>query len=213
MYVVKHTDLNDKVVVFLHGASYSSAVWQKLGTFSALDTAGEFPCHSDLFLFALLQSPTSLISNSGYTGLAVDLPGYGRSVGQVLPSQLRPSFLQWLLKNFEVERASFVCPSVSAQYCLQFAAEYPELVTSLVLVGPSATLSPTILEKISSPTLFIYGEKDDKGKRTSLAFQSKIKNSRNLGIAKGNHACYLDDPVAFHTGVINFLNEAYLSQF
>ncbi|MDD9959338.1 MAG: alpha/beta hydrolase [Gammaproteobacteria bacterium] len=69
---------------------------------------------------------------------AVDLPGHGRSEGEVLGSI--KGMADWLhdaLEALGVTQTAIVGYSMGSLVCLQFAADYPDKVRSMALVGTS----------------------------------------------------------------------------
>lgn len=76
---------------------------------------------------------------AGYRVLAVDLPGYGRSGKDDVPSTM-PFFaetLAGLLDTLEIGRVHLVGLSMGGQVGLTFALQYPERLERLVLVSPA----------------------------------------------------------------------------
>ena len=69
---------------------------------------------------------------------AIDLPGHGRSDGVALDSI--NELAKWLrdaLEALEIKQTSLIGYSMGSLICLQFAADYPEYLRSMALVGTS----------------------------------------------------------------------------
>jgi pimeloyl-ACP methyl ester carboxylesterase len=109
-------------VVFIHGALNDHSVWTLLARWCA---------------------------HHGYSVLAVDLPGHGRSEGAPLPSvEAAGAWLLGLLDAAGVRKAAFVGHSMGSLIALEAAAQAPERATALVMVGTAYPMkvSPALLE-------------------------------------------------------------------
>jgi len=96
-------------VAFVHGALNDHSVWTLLARWFA---------------------------HHGYTVLAVDLPGHGRSAGPPPASvEAAAAWLLALLDAAGVERAAFVGHSMGSLIALEAAAQASERVTHLVMIG------------------------------------------------------------------------------
>src|SRR3954469_2583588 len=95
-------------IVLLHGASFHSETWRKIGTMKAL-------------------------ADAGFRVYAVDLPGLGKSGASKVPPR---TWLGKLIDVLEVEKPVIVSPSMSGQFALPFAIEEPARVGGFVAVAP-----------------------------------------------------------------------------
>jgi pimeloyl-ACP methyl ester carboxylesterase len=172
-------DPSDPGVLLLHGARFSSADWEELGTLAAL-------------------------AGAGLHAVAVDLPGFGQSPPHETPEP--EAFLGDLLSALELERPVLVSPSMSGRFSLPFAALHPERLAGLVPVGAVASAGDLeALAAVELPMLVVWGEQDEvipleQGRTLAAAMPSAA-----LWIVLGaSHACYLDAPEEFHARLIAF---------
>lgn len=102
-------DPRQPVAVFVHGAQHDHSVW-------------------------ILQS--RYLAHHGWSVLAFDLPGHGRSAGAPLASI--EAMAAWLLAALEaagVDRAALVGHSMGSLIALEAAGRAPQRVTRLVMIG------------------------------------------------------------------------------
>jgi abhydrolase domain-containing protein 14 len=168
-------------VVLLHGARFSSATWEALGSLEHL-------------------------AEGGRRVVAVDLPGFGRSPAAETDPH---TFLRDLLDTLGLERAVLVAPSMSGAYTLPFVAAAHDRVEAMIALAPVRI--PEHLEALAGnrvPILCLWGAGDpvvpaEQGERlvgTSAHAASAFRQLQAAG-----HAWYTDAPDELHAELDRFL--------
>ncbi|MEZ4331965.1 MAG: alpha/beta hydrolase [Myxococcota bacterium] len=171
-------------VLLLHGGRYDSGTWRKLGT---LDR----------------------IAARGWRVVAVDLPGFGASErGALAPEALLSPLLPFLASEVGLERPVVVAPSMSGRYVLPFIAREPTAVAGLVAIAPvGIPENAPALAGSALPTLVVWGADDDLIPLSLADRLHELMPASDVEILRGaGHACYLDQPEAFHAALLAFLD-------
>lgn len=179
-------------VLFLHGAAYTSSVWDRTGI---LD----------------------LVADAGHHAIAVDLPGAGATPaldaadGQDGSTVGPGTWLRSLVDELGgPERTVVVTPSASGRYSLGYLAAHPdEPLAGLVPVAPvgiDAFERPADAAPI--PSLIVWGEQDPAfSAEASAALRDQLRSpdSTEVVLAGAGHAAYEDDPDGFTEALLAFL--------
>lgn len=167
------------VVILLHGASFSSATWQDLGTIETLVTAG-------------------------YRVVSVDLPGFGHSEPTEIPTT---KWLWKFLTAVELSRPIIVSPSMSGRFSFPLATEYPNEVAAMVFIAPVGV--PRYLAQMSAvtcPVLIVWGQND---RLIPLEQADQLADAVSHGqkriLPDAGHAAYVEKTDEFHAALLDFL--------
>jgi len=167
-----------QAVVLLHGASFSSATWRKIGTLEAL-------------------------ASSGVQAIAVDLPGFGQSESASLPPD---KWMSELFDRLGVKSPILLAASMSGAYALPFITSQPEQIAGFVAVAPVGLSSHREnLRSITAPVLAVWGENDNL---IPISDAGLLMDSVNEGelivIPNGTHAPYMSEPDLFNQKLLEF---------
>lgn len=175
-------------VLLLHGQAFTSNNWVEIKT---------------------LQ----LLAAMGYSAVAVDLPGYGKSKEVSVSS--REAFMVALVKSLHFPKPPvIVSPSMSGSFSLPYLFSSPEpgvtVIRATAFIPVAPVSSGTFLKNYSQnqlPTLIVYGEKDEDLGQDSLNNLKHLPKSTVALIPDAGHACYLNQPVLFHKALQQFLDD------
>jgi pimeloyl-ACP methyl ester carboxylesterase len=169
-------------VLLLHGASFRAQTWRDLGTLE-------------------------ILASAGFRAIALDLPGYGESPrwsgdgAQVLPE---------VIAALAIARPVLGSPSMSGRYSLPFVTAQGNL-SGFVAIAPVGI--PKALNAIQGnplPTLAIWGERDRIVPVTQAdKLVAALPNAEKVVLTDAGHACYMNQPAAFHDHLLSFVRRCF----
>jgi pimeloyl-ACP methyl ester carboxylesterase len=174
-------------LVLLHGRSFTSKDWTGIKAF-------------DVF------------SATGYDVYAPDYPGFGNSQNNPEYKFSRDfknssRFVLDFSRKLGLLDFTLVGPSMGGGIALRTLVDYPDIVSSAVVIGSSG-VEPLKddLPHIEVPLLILWGEFDDVMKREDgVLLKNLVKNSELKIVPGAKHAAYLDNPSFFFDEMKKFL--------
>lgn len=171
--------MDGDAVLLLHGAAYTSADWERIGT---------------------LQ----LLADAGFRAIALDLPSKGESGDW---NHVVEGFLLEFVDALQLETCAVVAPSMSGAYALPFVTLHPHRVRAFIPVAPIRI--PHFLSAARTcpvPTLVLWGSEDQTiPLRHGQDLTDALPSARLHVLEGGSHAFYLEDPDPFHHELLGFL--------
>ena len=171
-------DYSRPTLLFLHGKAFQAETWLNLGTLEAAVDAG-------------------------FSILALDLPGFGKSPEAGLaPDQV----INGVMHSVGLEKALVVGPSMGGKVALEFSLSYPEKIAGLVLIGAvGVEENRDRLHRLPSSSLIVWGEKDTiSDPANGDLLHNSIPGSKLVVFKDAQHPCYLEQPELWHKTLLDF---------
>lgn len=172
----------------LHGFAFSSRDWERIGSLEHF-------------------------SNMGYNVYAPDYPGFGRSEdnanfkierGNLENSE---SFAQSFMEFIGVDKYTLIGASMGGGMAIMNTTLFPDSVSRLIAVGP-AWFNVNVLDKVTPPSLFIWGKNDVVAPYGNLLAEIRKHKNFELEIVENSgHPVYLDQTGKFFEIVDKFLRK------
>ncbi len=171
-------EFNGPTLLFLHGKAFQAETWLDLGTLQAA-------------------------VNAGFSILALDLPGFGKSPEASLAPE---KVLHGLMETTGIEKAIVVGPSMGGKIALEFSLDTPEKIAGLILIGAvGVEENRSRLSELPSSTLIVWGENDQISDPANGRLLHESVPGSKLVVFKGaKHPCYLEQPELWHKTLLNF---------
>ena len=176
----------EKTIFLLHGYSFSSADWVKIGAIEQF-------------------------SSMGYRVILIDYPGFGKSEpldeykikeGQILNAG---KFICTFLDHVGVKSCTAIGPSMGGGILIDSWSFCSDRINSMILVSP-AWFHQNNLPGITCKKLFIWGDMDDIIPLNGVeSIIRGLKNSSLEVIKGGKHAVYLNKSQEFFNVCSKFL--------
>jgi pimeloyl-ACP methyl ester carboxylesterase len=164
-------------IVFLHGFSYTSEVWQRIGV-------------------------TQLLTEKHVPFLALDMPYGVKSECQpkTHSDEKNVAVARDAIENiFGAEVPVVVGASIGGHMALKYAARFP--VKGLLLIAPSRTLDESMLEvypKWKFPVRIIWGTEDNIISGEEMrTLADKLPNAKLVTYQDAKHSAYISQPDRF----------------
>ncbi|MCW4010109.1 MAG: alpha/beta hydrolase [Candidatus Bathyarchaeota archaeon] len=179
-------------VVFLHGFSYTSEVWQRIGV-------------------------TPLLMEKHVPFLALDMP-YG-SKSECIPKTHDPqknvAFAKQAIHDaFGEKQPVLVGASLGGHIALQYAAQFP--VKGLLLVAPARALDEALVplfERFRFPVRIIWGSEDNVISGEEMRVLSdKLPKAKLVTYEGAAHSAYVGQPERFKRDLLELYASAEQTQ-
>jgi abhydrolase domain-containing protein 14 len=171
-------EFSGPTLLFLHGMAFQAETWLELGTLEAAVDAG-------------------------FSVLALDLPGFGKSPeATVAPEKV----ILGLMQASGIENAIVVGPSMGGKIALEFSLNNPEKISGLVLIGAvGVEENRNRLSELPLATLIVWGENDQISDPANGRLLHESVPGSKLVVFKGaKHPCYLEQPELWHETLLKF---------
>ncbi len=174
----------ERNAVLLHGYSFNSDVWQRVGLYDAL-------------------------LNAGFNVYGIDVPGFPNSRSRFsIDDETMVKFLKKFVdEKIGAGKVVMLGSSASCGFVLRFAENYSNAIKAFVLVGPAGILDADT-GKIKANMLVVWGSDDPRyAEKEGMDVLNGVKKKAVAVLEGAGHACYMDKPEEFIKSVTEFLKK------